>query len=193
MTARYIGIDAHASSCTIVVMRPSGKRLKEWQVLTDQTTLLDAIRGVPGDRYVCFEEGNLSEWMYELLEPVTKDIEVIQPAKRTRGSKNDSADAWALAEAIRVQSKNVVRVFKEPRKFTMLRKAARAYEVLQRDMVRAKNRIHAAFRARGITGLGSAIYDPERRDACLKKLPESQRRMIEHFYFELDGLAEAHQ
>jgi transposase len=192
MKQRYIGIDAHSSTCTLVTMGPSGKRLTEQIVETDRKTLMDAIRGVAGERYICFEEGTLSEWLYETLEPLAKDIDVVQPPKRARGSKNDSSDAWALAEAMRVQSKQVVRVFKEPRKYTMLRKAARTYEVTLRDVVRVKNRIHASYRARGMSGLGEAIYDPDRRQACSAQLPPGQERLVEHYCCELDGLMMVH-
>ena len=33
---RYIGVDAHASSCTVAVLGQRGKRLKELRVDTDQ-------------------------------------------------------------------------------------------------------------------------------------------------------------
>ena len=103
MAVRYIGIDAHTSSCTMVVMGPTGKRLREWQVATDAKALREAVRSVAGQRYVCFEEGLLSDWMYEALEHEADAIEVIQPLKR-RGTKNDSVDAWAAAEAIPVNA-----------------------------------------------------------------------------------------
>jgi transposase len=192
MQQRYIGIDAHSSSCTLVVMGATGKRIKEVQVETDRGTLIDAVRGIAGERYICFEEGTLSDWLYEILEPLAKNVDVVHPPKRVRGSKNDSSDAWVLAEAMRVQSKQVVRVFKQPNKYTMLRKAARAYEVIQRDVVRVKNRIHAGYRARGISGLGEAIYDPDRRQECMAQLPAGQQCLVEHYCRELDGLNAAH-
>src|SRR5262245_65067188 len=97
MTVRYVGIDVHASSCTFAVMGPTGKRIKHWQVETDRISLLDAVRSFGGLRHVCFEEGTLSDWLYEVLEPVADQIEVIQPLKRP-GTENDTVDAWAAAE-----------------------------------------------------------------------------------------------
>jgi transposase len=192
MKERYIGIDAHSSSCTLAVMGPTGKRLKEQIVETDRETLTVAVRGIAGERYICFEEGTLSDWLYEILEPLAKNVDVVHPPKRVRGSKSDSNDAWVLAEAMRVQNKHVVRVFKQPHKYTMLRKAARAYEVIQRDVVRVKNRIHASYRARGLSGLGEAIYDQKRREACMARLPPAQRCLVEHYCRELDALTAAH-
>ena len=191
MTQRYIGIDVHTKSCTLAVLGPTGRRLKQWQVETDRKVLLEAVRSVAGERYICFEEGTHSDWLYEVLEPVAAEIEVIQPPKR-RGIKNDAVDAWAAAEAMRIQSKEVTRVFKAPERFTALRKAVRAHLLIQQDVGRVKNRIHACYRARGIKGFDSAdIYRPDRRTAWLDKLPTSHRRLAEHFSLELDSLLEA--
>lgn len=187
MARRYIGIDVHAKSCTIAVLSAMGKRLREWQVETARETLLEAVKSVAGERYICFEEGTLSEWLYEVLEPVAKEIDVIVPPKR-RGVKSDSVDARAAAEAMRVQSREVRRVYKAPRTFTALRKAVRTHWQVQRDVVRVKNRLNTCYRARGLSGLDSGIYDRERRDAWLKKLGPVQRRQAEHFSIELDAL-----
>jgi transposase len=192
MSIRYVGIDAHTSSCTIAVMGPSGKRVRQWQVETERRALVEAIRGVGRPRYICFEEGTLSDWMYELLEPLSDELEVIQPIKR-EGVKNDVRDAWAAAEALRVGARDVVRVFKAPTMFTGLRKAARAYQLTQQDLVRVKNRVNACYRSRGIRGFGKEIYDPERRQAWLEKLPAGQRQLTEHFCKELDALVQVHE
>lgn len=192
MATRYIGIDVHSSSCTIAVMGPTGKRLREWKVETDHRALVEAVKGVAGERYVCFEEGTLSDWLYQALEPTAKKLDVIQPLKR-RGTKNDSVDAWACAEAMRLQSHDVVRVYKAPTRFLPLRKATRAHLLIQRDMVRVKNRIHACYRSRGIQNLNAQIYDAEQRAKWQAKLPPAQRQLAEHFSLELDGLVEATQ
>jgi hypothetical protein len=43
---RYIGIDAHSESCTVVVMGPSGKRLRQQVVDTAATVLIAFLKGV---------------------------------------------------------------------------------------------------------------------------------------------------
>jgi transposase len=192
MSIRYVGIDAHTSSCTIAVMGPTGRRGRQWQVETERKALVEAIRSIARPRHICFEEGALSDWMYELLEPLSDELLVIQPRK-TSGVKNDIRDAWAAAEAMRVQSRAVVRVFKAPTLFTALRKASRAYILTQQDLVRVKNRVHACYRSRGLHGFGSAIYDPERRQDWLAKLPPAQQKMTEHFAVELDALVQIHE
>ena len=97
---RYIGIDVHAQSCTVAVMGPSGKRLGTEVVETKGEALLEAVRKVKGQRFVCIEEGTQSEWLYELLQPHVEDLVVIV-APETRGNKSDQRDSWKLAETAR--------------------------------------------------------------------------------------------
>ena len=62
---RYIGIDAHSQSCTVAVMGPSGKRIRQQVLDTQAKVLIDLLKGIAGDKYVCIEEGQLAEWLVE--------------------------------------------------------------------------------------------------------------------------------
>lgn len=53
---RYIGLDAHASSCTLAVIGPNGKRLGSHVVETNAKALIDVVRSIPGRRQLCLEE-----------------------------------------------------------------------------------------------------------------------------------------
>jgi hypothetical protein len=57
---RYIGPDAHSSSCTVAVIGSSGKRLQTQVLETNAKVLIDFIRAIPGNRHLCFEEGTHS-------------------------------------------------------------------------------------------------------------------------------------
>ena len=57
---RYIGLDAHASSCTLGVVGPSGKRLGSHVVETNARALIEVLRGIPKRRHLCLDEGTLS-------------------------------------------------------------------------------------------------------------------------------------
>jgi transposase len=186
MTARYIGIDAHANSCTIAVLGATGKRLRLWQVETEGGVLVEAIRSIAKPRYICIEEGSLSEWLFELLDPLAAELQVIQPL-RSRGVKSDTTDAWAAADIARTQRKDVVTVFKAPSLFTGLKKAVRTYECIQRDFVRCKHRIRANYRGRGLA-VDSSIYDSEGRTQWLAKVGRHHRLLLKHYYAELDAL-----
>ena len=44
----YIGLDAHASSCTLGVLGPGGKRLGSHVVETNAKALIEGLRSIPG-------------------------------------------------------------------------------------------------------------------------------------------------
>ena len=67
---RYIGLDAHAESCTIAVLGPSGKRLRHERLQTSAELLKSFIKEVPRPRQLCMEDGTLSEWLFEELTPI---------------------------------------------------------------------------------------------------------------------------
>jgi len=184
---RYIGIDAHLKSCTLAVMGSSGRRLQELVVETNGQALRTSVKALAGQKSICLEEGELSEWLYELLMPLASRVVVVQAQRRT-GTKNDAVDAWQLADLLRRQA---VRnpVYKAPGCFSGLREAVRGYQVTVRDVVRAKNRLRAVYRTRGVSVSGREIYRPEQREAWLRKLPAARRRLAELLSAQLDVLA----
>jgi transposase len=132
---KYIGIDVHSESCTIAVMNSAGKQLRQQVLDTQAKILIEFLKGLAGNRYVCIEEGQLAEWLVETLEPYAKEIAVVQP-KAHQGHKSDAADAWALAEQLRVRAKGVY-VFKPTRQYRPLREAVRTHGIAVKDKVEA--------------------------------------------------------
>jgi hypothetical protein len=152
---RYIGLDAHSQTCTFAVMGPSGKRLREQVLETNGKVLVDFIKAIAGTKHLCFEEGTHSDWLYEILKPHVDELVVVQPW-RSEGQKNDSVDSWALAEQIRKGSVENP-VFKAPGAYTGLRAAVRGHRAIVGDVVRAKNRLKAIYRSRGLQGMGAEV------------------------------------
>lgn len=186
---RYIGIDVHAQSCTIVVVSASGRRLNTQIVETNGDALLQAIKVIPGRRHVCLEEGNQSAWVHGLLEPQVAEIVVVAPDKRPIGApKDDERDAWGLADKLRVGAP-MTRVYKGSLHMTALRNAVRAHCTLVGDVVRAKNRVQAVLRSRGVPG-GDRVYNPETREEYLDQLDRSYRQLAKCLCQEIDRVAE---
>lgn len=185
---RYIGLDVHMQSSTLAVVGPSGKRLQSQVLETSGRALLQALRTVPKPRYLCFEEGAQSAWLYELLRPEVDDLVVTIPGKRL-GSKSDAHDAWDLAEQLRIGGLKR-RVFKGQGAFGALRTAVRGYEILTRDAVRTKNRLRALFRSRGMHELREEVWDPQDRTRWVKRLPASHRDLAEMLGRQLDAVEE---
>ena len=92
---RYVGLDAHASSCTLAVVGPSGKRLGSYVVETNARALIEVLRGVPGDRHLCLEEGTLAGWLHEVLEPL---VGLDTGPERALGEGAGAADAGSEPE-----------------------------------------------------------------------------------------------
>jgi transposase len=147
--------------------------------------LVDSIRAIPGRRHLCLEEGTQSAWLHELLSPHVEELVVTVPGER-KGAKDDRRDALELAEKLRTAGIGS-RVYKAPKLLVGLQNAVRAYGMATRDIVRTKNRLKAAFRARGIA-TEQSVYEAERRGAWLRKLPSHHRPFAAWIGHELDAL-----
>lgn len=185
---RYIGIDVHAQSCTCAVLGPTGKRLQVEVIETEGEALVRWVRGVVGQRHLCFEEGTQSAWLYELIEPHVQELLVIAPVRRD-GVKNDEQDALWLAEQLRLGAFKQS-VFKGSGAFSSLRAAVRGYAFVTQDLVRVKNRLRALYRSRGLYHLGKQVYAHTERATHVAKLPMSYRPLAELLGCEMDRLLE---
>lgn len=94
---RFIGLDAHASSCTLGVVSPSGKRVGSHVVETNARCLIEAVRQIPEPRHVCLEEGTLSGWLYEVLSPHAERV-VVTAVRDSRGPKDEGHPRGAWVE-----------------------------------------------------------------------------------------------
>ena len=185
---RYIGVDAHASSCTLGVVGPSGKRLGSHVVETNARALIEVLRTIPRDRHVCLEEGTLSGWLHEVLEPHVEEL-VVAGVRQSQGPKSDKRDAFALADQLRIGSLDT-KVYKSRGQFRRLSQVAKAHGLLVGDTVRVKNRIKSVLRSRGIAyGAGPSVYAKRDRERWLSKLPEASRTLAELLYEEHDAVA----
>ena len=182
---RYVGLDAHALTCTLAVMSPSGKRLSSQVVETSGLALIEAVRSIPGQLHLCLEEGTQSAWLHEILSPYAAETAVTVPERNT-GPKDDLRDAWARADDLRT-GRIRTRVYKAPIQLAGLRSAATAHRLGTRDVVRGKNRLKAVLRSRGITA-DQAVYDPRTRSKFLEDLPFGSRQLAEWLGRELDQL-----
>ena len=182
---KYVGLDAHSRTCTFGVMSLAGKRLTSKVVETNGCALVDTVRSIPGDVHLCLEEGTQSAWLHEILSPHVAEIVVSVP-EENRGPKDDLRDAWARADDLRT-GRIRTRVYKAPKQLAGLRSAASAYRLATQGVVRAKNRLKAVLRSRGILADTSA-YDTAARNKWMKQLPFGQRQLAEWLGRELDAL-----
>ena len=187
---RFIGLDAHSKTCTLVVMSATGRKLREMVVETNGSALVDAVRGIAGTRRLCMEEGAQSQWLFEILDPHVDELTVVKAIKHA-GNKSDSIDAWDLAERLRTGVTRTQRIFKV-NKLQGLRAASRAQRTAMRDMVRAKNRLRAVYRARGIP-VEREIYTPKNRASAERKLPSAERKLAQQLGEHLDAMLASYE
>ena len=64
---RYIGLDAHGTSCTFVVIGQNGRKIRQDVVETNGAALVSYLKSLPGRKHLCLEEGAQSAWLYEVL------------------------------------------------------------------------------------------------------------------------------
>jgi hypothetical protein len=83
------------------------------------------LQEIPRNRHVCLEEGTLSGWLYEVLEPHVEEL-VVTGVRKSRGPKSDKVDAFGLAEQLRIGALES-RVYKGRGQFQRLGHVARAY------------------------------------------------------------------
>ena len=79
------------------------KRRSPLEVETNARALIEVLRGIGRNRQVCVEEGTLSGWLWEVLEPHVEEL-MVAGVRESRGPKSDRRDAFALAEHLRVGS-----------------------------------------------------------------------------------------
>ena len=183
---RYIGLDAHASSCTVAVIGPSGRRLQSQVLETNARVLISFLKTIPKPRHLCLEEGTHASWLHEMLAPHVQEI-VVAGVRQSRGPKDDKRDAFGLAEGLRIGAVKT-RVYKGIGQFGQLRELSRGYSMVVGDSVRVKNRIKSLYRSRGIPTSGKEVYAPAAREKWVRKLPAKTRPLAKIFYQELEGV-----
>ena len=190
MKRLYIGLDVHKETTTVAVLREDGRVLSISAVATTATALIEALKQLEGELWICTEEGTQSQWVHDTLRPHAAQVVVTMPLRKF-GPKSDARDAKALAERLRRGSLENV-VYKGIGPYATLRECVRAHRMITRDVVRAKSRLAALFRGRGLHAESSYLYEPETRTKWIAELPPAYRPLAEMIGAELDSLVPLH-
>jgi len=188
---RYIGLDAHSSSCTAAVIGPSGRKIQHQILETNAKALISFVKSIPKNRRLILEEGTHSEWLHEVLTPHVQEL-IVVGVRRSRGPKDDKRDAFGLAEALRTRNVDV-RVYKKRGRFITLNHLAKVYSTLVADTVCCQNRIKSLFRSRGVPTTGTKVYSPKHRSQWVSQLPTQAHGQADLLYCQYDALLELRQ
>jgi transposase len=178
----FIGLDAHSSTSTFVVMNPTGKILSTSTVPTTEKELLGQVEGLSGTTNLAVEVSTLSKWIYALLKDEVNNLVVCDPGRlhKGKGPKNDESDAERLAQALR--GGFLKPVFHDESFFYDLRRIVNSYRRLVWDIARVKNRFKALFRSQAILVPGSKVYS---RPQQINKISGELDQFVAHSHFEL--------
>jgi len=190
-SVKYVGMDVHKVITVIVVLNALGQMESHSKVKTKAENISDFFRGLSGKVEVVFEEGTHSAWLHKLIKPLVASVTVCDPRHNKLiedGNKSDDDDAETLAQLLRIGA--VKAVYKGDDEQQALKEFCRAYENLVSDATRAKNRLQAIYRGRGLDP-GRAIYRADRRQEWLAKLnDEAMRFRAESLLDQLAALQE---
>ena len=101
---KYIGLDVHQATISVVVLDSTGHLVMESIIETKAATILQWLHGLSGSLQVTFEEGTCAAWLHDLLKPHVAKVVVCDPRKNAllkAGNKNDRIDARKLADLLR--------------------------------------------------------------------------------------------
>src|SRR5712664_1559087 len=190
-STKYIGLDVHKESISIVVLNSAGKVVMECVIETKASTILQFIHGLRGDLHVTLEEGTWAGWLFDLLKPYVTELIVCNPRKNALlkdGSKSDRIDARKLADLLYMNK--IKPVYHGEHGLRMLKELSRSYLTISKDLGRVMNRLKALYRSWAIPCAGTQVYAPRFRSEWLSKITEAGvRRRAELYYQQLDALA----
>src|SRR5579862_2688070 len=192
---KYIGLDVHQATISVVVLDSVGHLVMESIIETKAATILQLLHGLSGSLQVTFEEGTCAAWLHDLLQPHVRKVVVCDPRKNAllkAGNKNDRIDARKLADLLRTGLLSPV--YHGENGLRTLRELARSYLAVTQDLIRVMNRLKALYRSWAIPCRGERVYAPRHRNEWLAQITEAGvRRRAEFLYQQLDALRSLHR
>ena len=164
----YIGLDAHSSTCTAVVVDEKGEQQLRATFKTTEANLIEFVSKINGEKHLTFEECTLAQWLYVTLVDQVDHLLVCNPVyvAKKQGAKTDYRDALHLAQELRTG--HLKAVYHDESHWIELRVLTNNYLALVDDIVRAKNRLKAVFRAEVIDTHTKNFYEDKDRAKELK-------------------------
>ena len=99
---KYIGMDAHSSTCSLCVMDERGREIDSTVIETNGRLLVGYIKSIAGRKKLTFEECELSRWLYDILKDEVDELIVCNPVhnREYKKAKTDKLDARKLAKLL---------------------------------------------------------------------------------------------
>ena len=182
----YIGLDAHSSTCTAVVVDEAGEQKLRHTFPTTEANLIEFVSQISGVIHLTFEECTLSQWLYVTLIERVDHLLVCNPVyvAKKQGAKTDYRDALHLAQELRTG--HLKPVYHDESHWIELRVLTNNYLALVDDIVRAKNRLKAVFRSEAIPTNTKKFYEDKEQTKKLKN--QNSQFVAESLYGQITAL-----
>lgn len=138
---KYIGLDAHSSTCSLCVVDPQGTEIDSKTIVTNGRLLIDYLQSLGGKQIIAFEECDLSCWLFDILHKHVHKVVVCNPVenRQYKRAKTDKLDARGIANLLRGGFlKTVFHDASDREKFRFL---VSNYQDTIQETVRVKNRL----------------------------------------------------
>jgi transposase len=169
---KYVGIDAHATSCVFFVVSAGGKTELKCTVPTAVGAIRKLMFQIGPDCEVVFEEGEMSSWLYETIRGLARRVVVANPREHRSGrtsNKTDKIDAEKLARWLS-RGQLTKLVYKEWHGTERLFHTVRSYNTFVSNRIRAKNRLKSLLRAQAVPARGTTPFAKTPRERMLARL-----------------------
>jgi hypothetical protein len=100
LNIKYVALDVHIATIVIAVLDLNGKILCQTIIDTNADAVRAFFKSTSGTLHVTFEEGPVSNWLFDLVSPLVAQLIVCDPRENEalkRGNKSDEIDAVKLA------------------------------------------------------------------------------------------------
>lgn len=175
MTTAYLGLDLHATSCTLGVMAADGTYHGHQRFSTAESELIPRIVAIDAQvKRLALEECTLARWAARLLDPYVDEVFVCDPRENRLVSRNarksDHADAYALCRLLRLgELKAVYQATDDDR--AVFKAMVQHYIDMRKQQVALKQKIKSTFRRWGVPQVGGqCLYSTDGREAYLGRL-----------------------
>ena len=188
---KYIGMDAHSSSCTFSVSDAKGCEIDNVTMETNGKLIKSYLRSIEGCKKLTFEECELSRWLFGIISPEVDELIICNPVANRdyKKAKTDKLDARKPAKLLR--GGFLSPVFHDGSDRERFRSLMSSYQDIVDEGIRIKNRYKSLFRKNGQRIKGTKLYND---DNLLEGLSRNEDRFIGgHMYGLLAKLEQSRQ
>lgn len=185
---QYLALDVHQATIVASLRSADGSVQMRATIPTEAKAITKFVRGVGPCVRVALEEGTQAQWLHDLIMPIAEDVIVCSARGRSEvEKKSDQIDADRLSELLRLGA--LKPVFHGAGDALTLKELVRNYLNLVDDATRAKLRLKALFRARGIATPGRSVFRADQRRSWIRQLNSAGAQLrAEHLLTQLDTL-----